>query len=378
MTPEVETVVVGGGVIGLAIARALANAGQDVVLLERHPMVGSETSSRNSEVIHAGIYYPPGSMRAQLCVAGKEMLYRFCLDNGVTHRRYGKLLVATQPAELERLEALATYAQANGVSDLRRLAADEARALEPEVACIAAYLSPSTGVIDSHGLMLALQGHIETQRGAIVLNTAVKSIEARNGIFTLQTISNGSEAGTLTARNVVLAAGLSGSELGATMAWREGYNVPETFPARGHYYALTRKAPFQHLVYPMPTGAWLGVHLTLDVAGRARFGPDCDWIDRVDYAFDDPHGERMARFEQEIRRYWPGLPDGALAPDTVGIRPKIYREGEPAADFTIHGPRDHGVDRLVALYGIESPGLTSSLAIGQHVADLLCGGREQP
>lgn len=372
MTPEVETAVVGGGVIGLAIARALAASGHEVVLLERHAMVGSETSSRNSEVIHAGIYYPPGSMRAQLCVAGKDMLYRFCNENGVTHRLYGKLLVATQSAELERLEALATYARSNGVSDLRRLSSEDVHVLEPDVACIAAYLSPSTGVIDSHGLMLALQGHIEAQGGAIVLNTAVQNIETRGGIFTLQTLSNGSEAGTLTARNVVLAAGLGGSDLSANVAWREGYTVPQTFPARGHYYALTRRAPFQHLVYPMPTGAWLGVHLTLDVAGRARFGPDCEWIDRVDYAFDDPHGERMARFEQEIRRYWPGLPEGALAPDTVGVRPKIYREGDPPADFAIHGPRDHGIDRLVALYGIESPGLTSSLAIGQHVAALLC------
>ncbi|HWK32919.1 MAG TPA: NAD(P)/FAD-dependent oxidoreductase [Hyphomicrobium sp.] len=374
---DIETAVVGGGVIGLAIARALAEAGQDVMLLERHRRLGSETSSRNSEVIHAGIYYPPGSMRARLCVSGKEMLYRFCGENGVAHKRCGKLLVATQPDEIAKLETIADYAARNGVPEMRRLTSADVNVLEPEVACVAAYLSSSTGIIDSHGLMQALEGNIEAAGGAVVLNTAVKRVEVTGETFTLETLS-GSEAGTLTARNLILAAGLGGSALANTMSWPAGYSVPQTFPARGHYFAFSGRAPFNHLVYPMPTGAWLGVHLTLDIAGRARFGPDIEWRETVDYAFDDQGGARLARFENEIRRYWPGLPPGALAPDTVGVRPKIYREGEPAADFAIHGPRRHGINRLVALYGMESPGLTSSLAIGAYVADLVCGDRERP
>ena len=370
MTPDIETVVVGGGVVGLAIARALTLAGQEVLLIERHNRVGTETSSRNSEVIHAGIYYSPGSLRARLCVAGKEMLYRFCAENGVAHKRYGKLIVATHDAELPALEAIAGNAAKNGVGDLQRLTAEEARTLESEVACVAAYLSPSTGVIDSHGLMQALDGHITACGGNVVLNTAVMGITASTECFTLQTQSGG-EAGSLTARNVVLAVGLNATVIGRMLSYRAGYAVPETYPARGHYFALSGKTPFQHLVYPMPTGAWLGVHLTLNVAGRARFGPDIEWRDSVDYSFDEANGTRLANFESEIRRYWPGLPVGALHPDSVGVRPKIYRAGEPIADFAIHGPRHHGVDRLVALYGMESPGLTSSLAIGDFVAEQL-------
>ena len=377
MAADIETAVVGGGVIGLAVARALADAGQDVMLLERHRRLGSETSSRNSEVIHAGIYYPPGSMRARLCVAGKEMLYRFCAENGVAHRRCGKLLVATHADEMAKLEGIADYAARNGVTEMRRLTAADVKVLEPEVACVAAYLSSSTGIIDSHGLMQVLEGAIEAAGGAVVLNTAVESVQANGETFVLETRS-GTEPGTLTSRNLVLAAGLGGSALASTMTWPAGYSVPQTFPARGHYFAFNGRAPFDHLVYPMPTGAWLGVHLTLDIAGRARFGPDIEWCETADYAFDDQGGARLARFENEIRRYWPGLPAGSLAPDMVGVRPKIYREGEPAADFAIHGPREHGIDRLVALYGMESPGLTSSLAIGAYVADLLCGKRERP
>ncbi len=376
MTADVETAVVGGGVVGLAVARALAVAGCDVMLLERHNRIGTETSSRNSEVIHAGIYYPPGSLRAKLCVAGKELLYRFCADNGVAHRRCGKLLVATQSDEIPKLEAIAATAAKNGVGDLQQLTVDDVRALEPEVACVAAYLSPSTGIIDSHALMQALDGHITSNRGAVVLNTSVSGITRDADGFTLTTLS-GTERGTLTARNLVLAGGLGATALGRMLPWRSGYEVPQTYPARGHYFVLAARAPFRHLVYPMPLGAWLGVHLTLDVSGRARFGPDIEWRDDVDYAFDEQDGERLARFEEEIRRYWPGLPTGALSPDSVGVRPKIYRAGEPVADFAIHGPRQHGVDRLVALYGMESPGLTSSLAIGDYVAALLCEGCEQ-
>jgi L-2-hydroxyglutarate oxidase LhgO len=376
LSTDVETVVVGAGVIGLAIGRALALAGQGVLVLERHDRIGTETSSRNSEVIHAGIYYAPGSLRASLCVAGKEMLYRFCAENGVTHKRCGKLLVATQEAELPKLESIAAVAAQNGVGDLQRLSAADVRALEPEVSCVAAYLSPSTGIIDSHGLMQAIEGHMTAHGGAVVLNATVAGIAADGEDFAIETLSGG-ERSTLTARNLVLAGGLGATSLGRMLTYRTDYVVPETYPACGHYYALSGRAPFRHLVYPMPTGAWLGVHLTLDVAGRARFGPDIEWRDSVGYVFDEG-GKRLPRFENEIRRYWPGLPSGALHPDSVGVRPKIYREGEPVADFAIHGPAHHGVPHLVALYGMESPGLTSSLAIGDYVAALLADTDGKP
>ena len=371
MAADVETVVVGAGVVGLAIARALALKGQEVLVLERHDRIGSETSSRNSEVIHAGLYYPPGSLRARLCVAGKKQLYAFCAENGVAHSRCGKLLVATQDAEIAKLETIAKTASANGVNDLRRMSAEEARALEPEVACVAAYLSPSTGVVDSHGLMLALEGHLTAKGGQVVLNASATRLAQREGVGFEIGIDSGGETSRLTAKILVLAAGFGATQLGRTLAYKPGYTVPETYPAKGHYFSLSGRAPFRHLVYPMPQGAWLGVHLTLDVAGRAKFGPDIEWKDAVSYDFEDADGARRARFEAEIRRYWPGLPEDALQPDYVGVRPKIYREGEPVADFAIHGPAAHGVPGLVALYGIESPGLTSSLAIGDTVAALL-------
>jgi len=370
---DIETVVVGGGVIGLAIARALAGNGQDVLVLERHGRIGSETSSRNSEVIHAGLYYSPGSLRAKFCVAGKALLYRFCAESGVAHNRCGKLLVATNEEEIAKLEAIAVTAKKNGVDDLRRLSAEEARRLEPELACVAAYLSPSTGIIDSHGLMLALEGHLTTLGGQVVLNTTVTGLTAptdETSDFQIETQSAG-ETTRFTARNLVLAAGFGGTALGRMLVCAPGYHVPETYPAQGHYYALSGRAPFHHLVYPVPQGAWLGVHLTLDIAGRAKFGPDIAWTDGVSYDFEDADGARRARFEREIRRYWPGLPESALQPDYVGVRPKLYRQGEPVADFAIHGPAQHGLSRLVALYGIESPGLTSSLAIADDVAALL-------
>lgn len=370
MAVDIQTVVVGAGVIGLATARAFTRLGHEVLVLERNSRPGAETSSRNSEVIHAGIYYPPGSMRAKLCVAGKKMLYDFCAENGVAHRRVGKLLVATEPPELEKLEAIAATAKRNGVDDLQRMSKEDVHALEPAVACVAAYLSPSTGVIDSHGLMTALEGHITTLGGQVLLNTTVTGLLANENGFQIETTSGG-ETASVTAANLVLAGGLGSTVLGRMLTHAAGYTVPDMYPAKGHYFTLSGKAPFQHLVYPMPDGAWLGVHLTLDVAGRAKFGPDIEWCDVVNYEFDDPDGARLARFEQEIRRYWPGLPDGALHRDTVGVRPKIYRQGEPAADFAIHGSDQHKIPRLVAMYGMESPGLTSSLAIGDYVAAML-------
>lgn len=370
MTPDVETAVIGAGVVGLAVARALAAAGHEVMVLERHDGIGQEVSSRSSEVIHAGLYYPPGSLKARFCVEGRAMLYDFARENGVPHARLGKLLVATAEAERARLDALAATARANGVTDVVPLSAADVRALEPEVACVAGLLSPSTGIVDSHALMLALEGHIRAAGGSVVFNTAVEGLAApADGPFAIETVSAGERA-TLTARNLVIAAGLGATRLGAMVAGGR-YEPPTTYPARGHYYVLEGRAPFRHLVYPMPDGAWLGVHLTLDLAGRAKFGPDLEWQEEPSTVFDEADGTRRARFEAEIRRYWPGLPAGRLAPGYVGVRPKIYRSGEPAPDFAIHGEKQHGIPRLVALYGIESPGLTSSLAIGADVAERL-------
>jgi L-2-hydroxyglutarate oxidase LhgO len=367
-TADVETIVIGAGVVGLAIGRALALKGQDVIVLEQHDLIGSETSSRNSEVIHAGLYYPTGSLRARLCVQGKQMLYRFCAENGVTHKRCGKLLVATRLEELAKLKEIGATAKRNGVDDLIPLTADEARKLEPEARCEAAYLSPSTGVIDSHGYMVALEGHITSHGGQVILNTRVDGL-ARNpaGLFAVSTSSNG-ETSCITASHVVNAAGLGATRIGKMLAFADPYRVPETYPAKGHYFSYAGRSPFQRLIYPMPQGAWLGLHLTLDVGGKAKFGPDIEWKDDVTYHFEDPNGERMATFYREVRRYWPGLPEGGLQPDYTGVRPKIYREGEAAADFAIHGPAEHGLPGFVGLYGIESPGLTSSLAIGEMVA----------
>lgn len=371
MTSDVETVVVGAGVVGLAVARAFAASGQEVMVLERHGAVGQETSSRSSEVIHAGLYYPAESLRARLCVEGRERLYAFARENGVPHVRTGKLVVAAGEAEVPRLDALAATAAGNGVADLVCLSAADVRAREPELAAAAALFSPSTGVIDSHALMLALEGHIRTEGGSVVLNTEVVGLaEAPGGDFEIACRSAGT-ATRLTARNLVLAGGLGASRLGRMLPARSDYAPPETYSARGHYYALDGRAPFRHLVYPLPQPDALGIHLTLDVAGAARFGPDLEWQDEPSYVFDEENGARRARFAAEVRRYWPALPEERLKPGYVGVRPKLYRSGEAARDFAIHGVREHGVPRLVALYGIESPGLTSSLAIGAYVARLL-------
>ena len=371
--PDIETVVIGAGVVGLATARALVARGHEVLVLERHGGIGQETSSRSSEVIHAGLYYPPGSLKARFCVEGRDLLYAFARENGVPHARYGKLLVATREEEVPRLDKLAETARANGVTDIARLSADDVRACEPEVAALAALFSPSTGVIDSHALMVALEGHIRAGSGSVVLETRVTALGVRgDGTFEI-TAESGAEGerAVLTARNLVIAAGLGATALGSMLGGRPGYTPPKTYPARGHYYALEGAAPFRHLVYPMPGEGWLGVHLTLDVAGRAKFGPDLEWQSEPSYVFEDTEGRRRARFVEEIRRYWPGLPEERLVPAYVGVRPKIYAEGEPAPDFTIHTAREHGRSRLVALYGIESPGLTSALAIGDFVAEQL-------
>jgi L-2-hydroxyglutarate oxidase LhgO len=369
MSADVETIVIGAGAVGLAIGRALAIAAQEVLVLEQHELIGSETSSRNSEVIHAGIYYPPGSLRASLCVRGKEMLYRFCAENGVPHQPITKLLVATNEAQLPKLKAIKETAEKNGVTDLQPLLGNEARALEPELSCVAALLSPSTGVIDSHGFMQALEGHITTHGGQVILHTRAERIDlTAPELFRLTLAGDGGEQ--ITCRKLVISAGLHASKLARTMTFASGYVPPETYYAKGQYYALSGHSPFSRHIYPMPDGAWLGLHVTIDIGGRCKFGPDIEWIPDIDYSFEP---EKLAKFLGFIHTYYPGLDPTRLHADYTGIRPKLYREGEPVPDFAIHGPETHGTKGLVALYGIESPGLTAALAIGDMVAGQLAG-----
>lgn len=374
----IAAAVIGAGVVGLACARALALRGIETVILERNDAFGGETSARNSEVIHAGLYYPPASLKAALCVAGRRQLYDFCATHGVSHRRCGKLVVATSAAQEDRLLALQQQGQLNGVEDLRMLSGPEARALEPELQCTAALLSPSTGIIDSHGLMLALLGDAEGAGASLVLRCPLRggSIE-RTGII-LE--SGGSESLRFRANMVINAAGLWAPEVAAALAGFPQSLLPINRHAKGNYYALTGRSPFSRLVYPLPEPGGLGVHLTLDLAGQARFGPDVEWlpdpvrgkpIGQLDYRVDPA---RADSFYSEIRRYWPGLPDSALVPAYAGIRPKVSGRDEPAADFLIQGPAEHGIPGLVNLFGIESPGLTASLAIADQVAETLQRG----
>jgi L-2-hydroxyglutarate oxidase LhgO len=365
---RVDAVVVGAGVVGLAAARALALAGREVIVLEAAEGIGTETSSRNSEVIHAGIYYPPGSLKARLCVAGKHALYRYCEEHGVPHRRCGKLLVATDDRQLGKLRAIRGQAEENGVTDLRLLSADEARALEPELRCVAAYLSPSTGIVDSHAFMLALQGDAEAAGAMIAFKTPLERGRVREHGIMLET--GGAEPMQVLARTVVNAAGLHAQRVAASISGLAHAFVPPTYYAKGNYYSLIGRSPFSRLVYPMPNEAGLGVHITIDLGGQARFGPDVEWIERIDYDVDP---RRADGFYAAIRDYWPGLRDGQLAPGYAGIRPKIVGPSEKAADFVVSGPRDHGIPGLVNLFGIESPGLTAALALADEVRELVRG-----
>ncbi len=369
MSADVETIVVGAGVVGLAVGRALSLAGQETMVIEQHALIGSEVSSRNSEVIHAGLYYAPGSLRATLCVRGKQMMYDFARENGVAHEAVSKLLVATSDAQIPKLKAIQEVAHKNGVDDLEPLSSAQARELEPEVACAAALLSPSTGIIDSHGFMVALEGHLTSRGGQVVLQTPVEAISrGGNGLYTLTL--GGAASGTITCRTLVLSAGLHVSKLARTLAFGGRYQVPETFYAKGQYYALSGKSPFKRHIYPMPDGAWLGLHATVDIGGRCKFGPDIEWIDEIDYSFD---AAKLEKFHDFIRSYYPALDASRLHADYTGIRPKLYREGEPVPDFRIDGPEMHGFPGLVVLAGIESPGLTASLAIADVVRDRLIG-----
>ncbi|TFL13111.1 NAD(P)/FAD-dependent oxidoreductase [Pusillimonas caeni] len=361
MTPDVDCVVLGAGVIGLACARELAMAGHDVLVAEAEAMPGAGISSRNSEVIHAGIYYPRHSLKARLCVRGKHLLYDYCAERGIAHRRLGKWIVATEEAQLATLESIARQAQRNGVHDLVRLTPEQIRAQEPELRCVAALASPSTGIVDSHGLMLALQADAANHGAEFVFNTPfIEGHMSDDGLFVLQ--FGGSDPARITSRRVVNAAGLHAPDVARRLAGQAAASIPPAYYCKGSYFMLSGRAPFSRLIYPLPDAAGLGVHLTLDLAGQARFGPDVQWVAHPDYTFD---AGRAPLFERAIRQYWPGLPDKALLPGYTGIRPKIAAAGRPAADFLIAGPSVHGADRLVNLFGIESPGLTASLAIAQ-------------
>jgi L-2-hydroxyglutarate oxidase LhgO len=367
----VDAVVIGAGVVGLAVARALALQGHETLLLERAEAIGTGTSSRNSEVIHAGIYYAQGSLKARLCVRGREQLYAYCVERGIEHRRCGKLLVATRAAQHAQLAQIQSQAARNGVVDLQWLAAAQVRALEPELDAVAALLSPSTGIVDSHGLMLSLQGDFESHGGALALRSPVLSVDSRG---TLQVLQVGGDAPMLLgARCVVNAAGLWAPGLAAGTEGLEASHVPQARFAKGNYFALGGRAPFSHLIYPVPEAAGLGVHLTLDLAGQARFGPDVEWIapaspDQIDYRVDPA---RAAAFEAAVRRYWPGLPVAALQPAYSGVRPKLEWNGVAEPDFVVQGPAEHGIAGLVNLFGIESPGLTASLALADEVLSRL-------
>ena len=366
MVEPVDCVVIGAGVVGLAAAAALAGAGREVLVLEATAQIGSETSSRNSEVIHAGIYYPQGSLKARLCREGKDALYAFCAARGVPHSRLGKLIVAADESQCERLTAIEAAARANEVSDLAWLDAAEIRRLEPEIVGHRGLFSPSTGIVDSHSLMVALEGELSSLGGMVVLRAPVTRGRASEGTIALSI--GGDEPIEIVARSVVNAAGLGAQAVASAIVGVPATAIPPRHLAIGHYFRMTGRAPFRHLVYPVPVPGGLGIHLTLDLGGQAKFGPDIRWIDSLDYGFDE---SLLPSFADSIRRYYPALDEARLHPDYTGIRPKIAAEGQANADFRIDDASVHGVEGLVNLFGIESPGLTACLAIGQHVARLL-------
>jgi L-2-hydroxyglutarate oxidase LhgO len=357
---KLDAVVIGAGVVGLAIARALALAGREVVILESEDAIGTHTSSRNSEVIHAGIYYPKGSLKARSCVAGKELLYEYCVSHGVPHRRCGKLIVATDEKQLDELKGIQAKAHANGVPDVVWMSRNQALALEPELRCVAALYSPSTGIIDSHALMLAYLGDAEAKGAMLALKSPLEKCEIVSDGFVLQE--------SIHAKTLVNSAGLKAPTVAKSIKGYPAEKAPGEFYAKGNYYSLNRRNPFSRLVYPVPEPGGLGVHVTLDLGGQARFGPDVEWVEKIDYDVDP---RRADRFYAAIRRYWPGLPDASLSPGYAGIRPKTAGPKDPVPDFEIQGPRKHGVPGLVHLFGIESPGLTASLALAGMVLDEL-------
>jgi L-2-hydroxyglutarate oxidase LhgO len=371
---HVDTLVIGAGMVGLAVGRALALRGRQVIVLDRERRIGAGISSRNSEVIHAGLYYPTGSLKARLCVEGRERLYAYCEARGVGFWRCGKLVVATRPEELPALASLAARARANG-APVEELSAEQARRLEPALRCIAALLSPTTGILDSHGFLAALRGDLERAGGAVALASRVSELEPTSGGLRVRVVDPESDAiqGDVLAGSVVNAAGLHAIPLARRIAGLPPERLPRARHAKGTYFTLVGPSPFCRLIYPIPPPGSLGTHLTLDLGRQARFGPDLEWLpeedpDRLDYGVDPA---RAAPCYEEVRRYWPGLPEGALQPGYSGVRPKIHGPGEPAADFRVDGPEEHGVAGLINLFGIESPGLTASLALAEYVAEYL-------
>ena len=362
MSEHAECVVIGAGVVGLAVARALAESGHDVLVLEAEGSIGTGISARSSEVIHAGIYYPPGSLKGRWCVEGRRALYAYCAERGVGYRQCGKLILAAEPTQLAQLDAMESSARANGVQDLRRLGPSEVAELEPAVRCTAALFSPSTGIVDSHGLMLSLQGDIERAGGVVVCRTSVLGGHRQEGVWQLR-IGIGAQEERLTASHVINGAGLGAQAVARGLGVPEA-RIPPLHYAKGTYFSLSGPHPFSHLIYPVPQRGGLGVHLTLDLAGRARFGPDVEWVPHVAYTVDPA---RAGDFHDAIRRYWPDVPEGALQPAYSGIRPKLRGAGAEEADFCLQGPPGHGLPGLINLYGIESPGLTAALAIGRAV-----------
>jgi len=363
---RVDCVVIGAGVVGLAVARSLAIGGSEVVVVDAAETFGTETSSRNSEIIHAGIYYPAGSLKAQLCVDGKQALYRYCEERGVAHRRCGKLIVATRESQLEALRQIEQKALGNGVNDLRWLTPEQVADCEPALHCVAALESPSTGLIDVHAYMLALQADAEAAGALFAFRSPVIGGHIDDQAIRLEIGDD--ETMQLQARVVVNSAGLHAGKVASTIDGLPTNSIPRHYYAKGNYYSLAARCPFTRPIYPVPEQAGLGVHLTVDLGGQARFGPDVEWVDTLNYDVDP---SRADAFYAAVRCYWPDLPDAALQPGYAGIRPKLQAPGEAPADFVIQSAETHGVNGLVNLYGIESPGLTASLSIAEEVAHRL-------
>ncbi|WP_460135110.1 NAD(P)/FAD-dependent oxidoreductase [Pseudomonas sp. S1_E04] len=366
MSVDIDCVVVGAGVVGLAVAREMARAGNDVLVLEAGEAIGIGTSSRNSEVIHAGIYYPPGSLKARFCVEGRHALYAYCLSHGVDTRRTGKLIVANTDAQVAQLEFLLKRGLENGVDDLRLLDRGQATALEPALECIAALYSPSTGIVDSHALMLALQGDAEAAGTSVAFHTPLIGAQVIADGFLLDI--GGESPMQLSCRRLINSAGLHAPALARSIEGLAPNKAPREYLCKGSYFSVSKRVPFTHLIYPAPEADGLGVHMTVDLGGQARFGPDTEWVETENYQVDPA---RADGFYSAIRSYWPDLPDDSLQPGYSGIRPKISAPGEPACDFVISSQREHGVPGLINLFGIESPGLTSCLAIASHVRQLI-------
>ncbi|GAA6184991.1 NAD(P)/FAD-dependent oxidoreductase [Aliiglaciecola sp. NS0011-25] len=364
MAESVECIVVGAGVVGLAVAREMAQKGVETIVIESQSQIGTGISSRNSEVIHAGIYYQPNSLKARLCVQGNKMLYAYCEERNIAYKRCGKLIVATSEIQLQKLTEIQQNARANNVSDLEFYSRQKALALEPELACYGALFSPSTGIIDSHGFMLNLQGDLERAGGAVALGAELGSAKCTDNSILLDIV--GDQSIQINAKYLINCAGLHAQKIARCFEGLPQSSVPAIHYAKGNYYALSGKAPFSHLIYPVPESAGLGVHSTLDLGNSVRFGPDVEWVNELDYKVDPA---RADGFYQQIRKYWPNLKDGSLAPSYAGIRPKLHGKGEEARDFMIQTESQHGIAGLVNLYGIESPGLTASMAIAALVVD---------